>query len=69
MVDPELDPSAAQDGPALPTRGSDEFKPFIRRLPEFKFWYVLLLLSTLAPQISCQISRICVPGFFGCAVV
>jgi hypothetical protein len=42
MVDPELDPSAAQDGPALPTRGSDEFKPFIRRLPEFKFWYVLL---------------------------
>jgi hypothetical protein len=40
MVDPELDPSAAQDGPALPTRGSDEFKPFIRRLPEFKFWYV-----------------------------
>uniref|UniRef100_A0A453DMR9 Protein RER1 n=1 Tax=Aegilops tauschii subsp. strangulata TaxID=200361 RepID=A0A453DMR9_AEGTS len=41
MVDPELDPSAAaHDGPALPTRGSDEFKPFIRRLPEFKFWYV-----------------------------
>uniref|UniRef100_A0ACD5VFB2 Uncharacterized protein n=2 Tax=Avena sativa TaxID=4498 RepID=A0ACD5VFB2_AVESA len=41
MVDPELDPSAAQDGPALPTRGSDEFKPFIRRLPEFKFWYAI----------------------------
>ena len=39
MVDPELDPSASPDGPALPTRGSDEFKPFIRRLPEFKFWY------------------------------
>jgi hypothetical protein len=38
MVDPELDPSAAPDGPALPMRGSDEFKPFIRRLPEFKFW-------------------------------
>jgi len=39
MVDPELDPSAAAaEGPALPTRGSDEFKPFIRRLPEFKFW-------------------------------
>ncbi|TVU22323.1 hypothetical protein EJB05_32009, partial [Eragrostis curvula] len=41
MVDPELDPSAAADGPALPTRGSDEFKPFIRRLPEFKFWYAI----------------------------
>jgi hypothetical protein len=38
MVDPELDPSAAADGPALPMRGNDEFKPFIRRLPEFKFW-------------------------------
>ncbi|XP_010940096.1 protein RER1B [Elaeis guineensis] len=36
IVDPELEVS---DGPALPTRGSDEFKPFIRRLPEFKFWY------------------------------
>ncbi|XP_020225690.1 protein RER1B [Cajanus cajan] len=36
LVDPELDPSNA---PMLPTKGSDEFKPFIRRLPEFKFWY------------------------------
>lgn len=35
LVDPELEVS---DGLALPTRGSDEFKPFIRRLPEFKFW-------------------------------
>ncbi|KAI9123632.1 hypothetical protein K1719_004932 [Acacia pycnantha] len=36
LVDPEREPS---DGPMLPTKGSDEFKPFIRRLPEFKFWY------------------------------
>ncbi|XP_039059634.1 protein RER1B-like isoform X3 [Hibiscus syriacus] len=36
LVDPELEVS---DGPLLPTKGSDEFKPFIRRLPEFKFWY------------------------------
>ncbi|KAK8700083.1 hypothetical protein V6N13_018487 [Hibiscus sabdariffa] len=36
LVDPELEGS---DGPVLPTKGSDEFKPFIRRLPEFKFWY------------------------------
>ncbi|KAI3844378.1 hypothetical protein MKW92_011647 [Papaver armeniacum] len=35
-VDPELE---VMDGPSLPTKGSDEFKPFIRRLPEFKFWY------------------------------
>ncbi|KAG2703423.1 hypothetical protein I3843_06G127900 [Carya illinoinensis] len=36
LVDPEMEVS---DGPMLPTKGSDEFKPFIRRLPEFKFWY------------------------------
>ncbi|XP_021738634.1 protein RER1B-like [Chenopodium quinoa] len=36
LVDPELEVS---DGPTLPTKGSDEFKPFIRRLPEFKFWH------------------------------
>uniref|UniRef100_A0A7C8ZST4 Protein RER1 n=1 Tax=Opuntia streptacantha TaxID=393608 RepID=A0A7C8ZST4_OPUST len=36
LVDPEVEPS---DGPLLPTKGSDEFKPFIRRLPEFKFWH------------------------------
>ncbi|KAD6119043.1 hypothetical protein E3N88_10314 [Mikania micrantha] len=35
QVDPEL-----QDGPSLPTRGSEEFRPFVRRLPEFKFWFV-----------------------------
>ncbi|KAL8205234.1 hypothetical protein R6Q57_008785 [Mikania cordata] len=38
LVDPEVDPT---DGPMLPTKGSDEFKPFIRRLPEFKFWYAI----------------------------
>ncbi len=27
------------DGPALPTKSSEEFKPFMRRLPEFKFWW------------------------------
>jgi len=27
------------DGPILPSNEGDEFKPFVRRLPEFKFWY------------------------------
>lgn len=27
-----------EDGPTLPTKSDEEFKPFIRRLPEFKFW-------------------------------
>ncbi|KAJ9077845.1 hypothetical protein DSO57_1012883 [Entomophthora muscae] len=33
---------------SLPTRSDEEFRPFIRRLPEFKFW----LLSTRAIIIS-----------------
>jgi hypothetical protein len=28
----------SNDGPLLPMNDQDEFKPFIRRLPEFKFW-------------------------------
>ncbi|KAG8478376.1 hypothetical protein CXB51_028135 [Gossypium anomalum] len=38
FLSPQVDPEM-QDGPSLPTRGSDEFRPFVRRLPEFKFWY------------------------------
>lgn len=60
MVDPELDPSAAAaEGPALPMRGSDEFKPFIRRLPEFKFWsdpdplYQICLCCSSDPYACC----------------
>lgn len=34
-VDPELE---SLDGPSSPTRDSDEFRPFVRRLPEFFFW-------------------------------
>lgn len=55
-IDPEfratqedLDPD---NGPALPTRVNDEFKPFIRRLPEYKFWY----LGTRATLISLFLS-------------
>merc|ERR1719266_3148484 len=28
-----------EGGPILPTSERDEFKPFVRRLPEYKFWY------------------------------
>lgn len=37
QVDPEI--QDLSEGPTLPTRESDEFRPFVRRLPEFKFWY------------------------------
>ena len=35
----ENDSDLTDDGLALPTRQNEEFRPFIRRLPEFKFWY------------------------------
>lgn len=39
-VDPALlDDEDSEDGPSLPTKANEEFRPFMRRLPEFKFWY------------------------------
>ena len=38
-IEPSLmDDAAAEDPGALPLKQSDEFRPFIRRLSEFKFW-------------------------------
>jgi hypothetical protein len=37
FMTPQMD--MTEDGPSLPTSGNEEFKPFVRRLPEFKFWY------------------------------
>ncbi|XP_055804229.1 protein RER1A-like isoform X2 [Solanum dulcamara] len=41
FLSPQVDPEFQDlsDGPTLPTRETDEFRPFVRRLPEFKFWY------------------------------
>ncbi|CAM9450039.1 unnamed protein product [Ectocarpus sp. 8 AP-2014] len=36
FLSPQIDPES--EGPGLPTSGSDEFRPFSRRLPEFQFW-------------------------------
>lgn len=40
------------DSPSLPTTGGsskdDEFRPFIRRLPEFKFWYNAIWATSVA---------------------
>lgn len=37
FLSPQIDPDGA--GPLLPTSTGDNFKPFSRRVPEFKFWY------------------------------
>jgi hypothetical protein len=39
----------------LPTAEADEFKPFVRKLPEFKFWHsvtrvILFLACGVAPE-------------------
>ncbi|KAI9486655.1 MAG: retrieval of early ER protein Rer1 [Benjaminiella poitrasii] len=53
----ELDAQASEmeEGPSLPVKNDEEFKPFIRRLPEFKFWYsvtkavVISIICSLFP--------------------
>merc|ERR1712179_584668 len=40
---------ADEDGPdMLPTSQNEEFRPFIRRLPEFKFWYSATKATAIA---------------------
>ncbi len=36
FLTPQVDPET--EGPELPTKSDQEFRPFVRRLPEFKFW-------------------------------
>ncbi|KAF0900997.1 hypothetical protein E2562_037237 [Oryza meyeriana var. granulata] len=48
QVDPEVAEVLGEGGPALPTRASDEFRPFVRRLPEFKFWYSIVKAFCIA---------------------
>uniref|UniRef100_A0A1I7WBT6 Protein RER1 n=1 Tax=Heterorhabditis bacteriophora TaxID=37862 RepID=A0A1I7WBT6_HETBA len=40
FLTPSIDPALEDDddGPVLPSKTSDEFRPFMRRLPEFKCW-------------------------------
>lgn len=49
-IDPTLDLDSADDpdGPQLPTRSNEEFRPFIRRLPEFKFWHAITKSTLIA---------------------
>lgn len=37
FITPQVDPEL--EGPELPTKADEEFRPFVRRLPEFKFWW------------------------------
>lgn len=53
FLTPKIDPAMSEldgdeDGPELPTRQNEEFRPFIRRLPEFKFWYSATKATAIA---------------------
>jgi Rer1 family len=53
FLQPKFDPSLTQDegiedGQSLPTKQDEEFRPFIRRLPEFKFWHSATRAITLS---------------------
>ncbi|CAJ2509827.1 Uu.00g057270.m01.CDS01 [Anthostomella pinea] len=56
FLQPKFDPSndmldnEMEDGSAggLPTKSDEEFRPFIRRLPEFKFWHEATRAITIA---------------------
>jgi hypothetical protein len=55
FLSPQVDPEAEyeSDGSSLPTNRDDEFKPFIRRLPEFKFWYVQKQIPEFSKSFVC----------------
>jgi hypothetical protein len=43
FITPAVDPESEEGaGPDLPTKSDQEFRPFVRRLPEFKFWWASL---------------------------
>lgn len=75
FLQPKFDPSLTQDEsledggePTLPTKSEEEFRPFIRRLPEFKFWHSATRAITLA--FCCSWSEIFnVPVFWPVLVV
>uniref|UniRef100_A0A7N0TPV8 Protein RER1 n=1 Tax=Kalanchoe fedtschenkoi TaxID=63787 RepID=A0A7N0TPV8_KALFE len=46
FLSPQVDPE--MEGPRLLIRGLDEFRPFVRRLPEFKFWYGITMAFCIA---------------------
>jgi len=55
FLTPQVDPELDEPSP-LPTNREDmEFKPFVRRLPEFKFWYSFTRAVIIA--ILCTLTR------------
>ncbi|KAK6009419.1 Rer1 family protein [Ostertagia ostertagi] len=50
FLTPSIDPALEDDddGPVLPSRTNDEFRPFMRHLPEFKCWHSAMKATLIA---------------------
>ncbi|CAI5441839.1 unnamed protein product [Caenorhabditis angaria] len=53
FLTPSIDPALEfddddEDGPVLPSKTNDEFRPFMRRLPEFKFWHSFMKATVIS---------------------
>ncbi|EPB73963.1 Rer1 family protein [Ancylostoma ceylanicum] len=50
FLTPSIDPALEDDddGPVLPSKTNDEFRPFMRRLPEFKCWHSAMKATLIA---------------------
>ncbi|XP_050422001.1 protein RER1 isoform X2 [Adelges cooleyi] len=62
-IDPAMEEFDDDSGPSLPTHANEEFRPFIRRLPEFKFWYSIMK-STIISIIATFFQFTDVPVFW-----
>ncbi len=56
FVEYDYEMDEGDDGPQLPTHTDEEFRPFMRRLPEFKFWYTTF--KSICISILCTFSSI-----------
>lgn len=62
-IDPAIYDFEDEDGPSLPTANNEEFRPFIRRLPEFKFWHSSTKATLIA--VVCTFFEFCnIPVFW-----
>jgi hypothetical protein len=48
----EIEEGATDSGPALPSQRDDEFRPFVRRLPEWQFWYAVRSLRSISEALK-----------------
>ncbi|GME77355.1 unnamed protein product [Ambrosiozyma monospora] len=62
-LEQEMESSSVEEGTSKMDEDDDEFKPFIRRLPEFRFWYKATLSTIIA--LICSFIPFCdIPVFW-----